>query len=144
MNLIINNADIKKLLLYSLGFFLILVTNIGCSASQRTTTTTYTTNPIHRSLSLSRVKGQTHKYFSSRFIVSGNFITTLQIISIEGLPAGINLNATRNTIEGTPIKAGFYNITVKYNDKNKGTPEYGPGNSFWTYNTEISIYDKLN
>ena len=95
-------------------------------------------------MTLSRYKGQTHKYYSSRIIVTSNFLTDLQILSIDGLPPGIVLNKSRNTLEGTPTKAGFYNITIKYNDKFKGTHMYGPGGSFWTYNAEISVYDKLN
>jgi len=133
----------KRFLLYSFSIFLVLITNIGCGSTQQVTGT-QTYREIHKSIYLSRKEGQTHKYFSSRFIVTGNFITNLNIMSAEGLPPGIILNNSRGTLEGTPSKAGFYNITVKYNDRLKGTPKYGPGNSFWTYNAEISIYDKLN
>ena len=130
----------KKLALYSLGFFLVIVTNMGCGSSYVTTTTFREST----SMSLSRLEGQTNKYFSSRLIVTSNFLTDLKVLSIDGLPPGVVLNSNRNTIEGTPTKAGFYNITITYNDKNKGTYMYGPGNSFFTYNGEISIYDKLN
>lgn len=129
----------KKRLLYIFCFFLIITTNVGCGSFQNIggTTTNYVTN-----CSLSRLKGQTHKYFSSRIIVTSNFITNLRIISVEGLPPGVSFNESRRTLEGTPSLAGFYNITILYNDRYKGAP--GGIDWRWTYNGEISIYDKLN
>ena len=130
----------KNRLLYALCFFLVLTTNMGCGSFQNiggTTTTNYVTN-----CSLSRLEGQTNKYFSSRIIVTSNFITDLRIISVEGLPPGVYLNKSRRTLEGTPTLAGFYNITILYNDRYKGAP--GGIDWRWTYNGEISIYDKLN
>jgi len=136
----VSNNITKKWILYSLGFFLIMVVNMGCGGSLANTKSFREST----SMSLSRLEGQTDKYFSSRLIVTSNFLTDLKVLSIDGLPPGVVLNSSRNTIEGTPTRAGFYNITITFNDKNKGTHMYGPGNSFFTYNGEISIYDKLN
>jgi len=134
---IVSDKITKKWMLYSLGFFLIIITNIGCSSSYTTTNFRDNTN-----CNLSRLKGQTHKYFSSRIIVTSNFITDLQVVKVEGLPPGVILNKSRETIEGTPTKAGFYNIKVWYKDRYKGT------HSNPTYNyikhAEIAIYDELN
>jgi len=130
----------QKWLLYSLCLFLILVTNIGCGTPKQVTSTQFSLN---QSCYLSRYKGQTNKYFSSRIIVNSNYITNLQILGVDGLPPGVILNDKRGVLEGTPSKAGFYNISVRYNDLYKGTPNYGVTGE-WTKNFEISIYDKLN
>ena len=142
MDKLASNKNIRKGILYSLGLFLILLSNTSCGSL-------YPTNPTfhdNTNCSLSRTKGQTHKYFSARIIVTGSFIRDLQVISVEGLPPGIKFNATRNVIEGTPSSAGFWSIKVKYRDRNKGVYSADGHKATWHYykNFEISIYDKLN
>ncbi|MCA8911935.1 MAG: putative Ig domain-containing protein [Planctomycetes bacterium] len=96
---------------------------------------------------ISREKGMVAKYFSSRVIVSSNFIDDVEFNSnVEGtLPPGVSWNADRGVFEGTPTLAGFYNVRVYYRDSVKGTTTAGDAmDDQWYYNDfELKMYDEL-
>jgi len=114
----------------------------GCECLEPTTST-YSAPSIRVNLYLSRLRGQTHKYFSSRITVSGNYITNLEVIDAIGLPKGITLNKSRGILEGTPTQAGFFSVRIKFRDRVKGAGRFGKTGHYYE-DYEIKIFDKLS
>lgn len=115
---------------------------VGCASSVPAPNGNYG-GPYVSAIELTETRGEVGKRFDAEIEISAQRLG-YRDVSVSNLPEGLTFDEATGKVKGTPLREGFYTVSVAVRKKRqKGIQGNSVGGNWFTEDIELSIYKPI-